>query len=127
MVLVGWTQLNLILKQKVSIMKERIKKKVLYLIGLLTQMVVAEKEPHWSDDWDKAEYRIVKKSNDTGRVSYRPQRCVKNHWSNLIHDTYAYDTESDARFSIDRDRNFYKQAYIREQTENIEIIEIEIA
>lgn len=108
-------------------MKERIKKKILYLIGLFTQMVMDEKEAHWSDDWEKAKYRIVKKWNDTGRISFRPQRCLDNHWSNLIHDTYTFDTESDARYSIDKDRDFYKQAYLKERSEKVEIIDIKIA
>jgi hypothetical protein len=47
---------------------------------------IPEEEGHWSDDWDKAEYKIRKRSNDNGIVKYHVFRYLNgekemvSHW-----------------------------------------------
>lgn len=93
------------------------------LIDVVVEMVNNE-ETHWSDDWDKAEYRIVKRFNDSGATSYMPQRKLKKDWEKLINVTFACVTEDEARYKIELDKQFYREAWLREKTEHIEIIKV---
>ena len=79
-------------------------------------------EPHWTVDWDKAEYRILKRWNDAGTNTFRAQRKLHNEWENLIGNTFACHTEQDARFLIEKDKRFYQENFLIEHSHQTEII-----
>lgn len=85
---------------------------------------ISEEESHWSEDWDKAEYRILKKYNDNGNTTYRAQRMLHKGWENLVGNRFPCDNESDAIYLIRKDREFYEKEWMKRATENVEIIPI---
>jgi hypothetical protein len=105
---------------------KKFRDKIKLLLEKVVDKVIADEDRHWSDDWDKAEYRILKKVNETGRTSFTPQRRLNGEWQKLLNVPFALDTETDARHKILQDKEYYQDAWIRERAEKVEVIKVEI-
>lgn len=71
---------------------------------------------HWSDNWDKAEYRIMVISNINGNFYYAQRKGYgQTKWEGL--NSLALATEQDARIRIEDDKKFYTNSwYVERQT-----------
>lgn len=69
-----------------------------------------EEEGHWSDDWEKAEYKIKKFTNDNGFCKYTVFRTLHgkteqvSHW--LGHKTYE-----EALKKVEDNKDFYRKEW----------------
>lgn len=81
----------------------------------------SKKQKHWTDDWDKATYRISKHSNDNGWIGYYVFRELHNKEKLL--NTSAYPNLEAANMAVKIDKEFYKKEWNSRYTSKVEYIE----
>lgn len=84
----------------------------------------SSKSSHWSENWDKALYRIRKCSNDNGAIWYHVQRKVYGNDIWKLIDSRSCKTEEEARKAIESNKEFYRENWNREFTRKVEYIDV---
>jgi len=98
-------------------MKQFIKKiRKAFAIHIISKRLDKE-NGHWSDDWEKAEYKIKKYTNANGYCKYYPYRTLngKTELASLA-SRFGYNSEEDARKAIENCKAFHQEEWNRHYT-----------
>jgi len=80
---------------------------------------------HWSDDWEKAVYKIKKYTNDNGCCNYKPYRTLNGETNIAIMSSkFGYKSEKDCLKAIEDDKDFYKENWNREYTSKVDWLDV---
>lgn len=85
-----------------------------------------EDEGHWSDDWEKAEYKIKKCTNANGYRRYYPYRTLNGKTElATMSSKFGYDSEEGAREAIRQCKDFHREAWNHNYTKKTELIHVD--
>ena len=80
---------------------------------------------HWTDDWEKAEYRIRKFTNDNGYVNYKTYRTLNGETKLAsLSNKFGYKTEKEALKSVEDCKAFHRENWNRHYTGKEEWINV---
>lgn len=80
---------------------------------------------HWTDDWEKAEYKIRKFTNDNGYVNYKAYRTLndKTELASLS-NKFGYKTEKEALKAVEDCKAFHRENWNKHYTNKEEWINV---
>jgi hypothetical protein len=80
---------------------------------------------HWSDDWEKAEYKIWKYTNDNGYCNYKPYRTLNGETKMAsMAAKFGYKSKRKALEAIEDCKKFHKENWNTHYSGKVEWIDV---
>jgi len=82
-----------------------------------------EEKGHWADDWEKAEYKIRKYSNDNGYCKYTVFRTLNGETEQISH-WLGHEKYEEALKKVEDNKAFYREQWNIQNTGKEEWINV---